>query len=220
MPKARIVVVEDEPAIRRGVVDALRITGYEVAEAADGADGFQKAMPARYRPGTARPAAAEARRPRRAGRTAPKVHPRRAVIILTARGSEDDRVRGLQSGCRRLHGEALQRPRTAGPRRGDAAAHVVRTGGRRRTGSAWGRAVIDLARREILWSKAERTEISETEAALLGYLVRPPGTGGAARGTALARLGHLLRRPGDADHRHAHRPPPRQAARSEIGGGF
>ena len=34
--KARIVVVEDEPAIRRGVSDALRITGYDVAEAADG----------------------------------------------------------------------------------------------------------------------------------------------------------------------------------------
>ena len=35
MPKARIVVVEDEPAIRRGVVDALRLTGYDVSEAAE-----------------------------------------------------------------------------------------------------------------------------------------------------------------------------------------
>ena len=26
MPKVRIVVVEDEPAIRRGVVDALKLT--------------------------------------------------------------------------------------------------------------------------------------------------------------------------------------------------
>ena len=40
MPKARIVVVEDEPAIRRGVSDALRLSGYEVTEAADGAVGF------------------------------------------------------------------------------------------------------------------------------------------------------------------------------------
>ena len=38
MSAARVVVIEDEPAIRRGVVDALRATGYEVAEAADGAD--------------------------------------------------------------------------------------------------------------------------------------------------------------------------------------
>ena len=35
MPKARIVVVEDDSAIRRGVVDVLRATGYEVAEASE-----------------------------------------------------------------------------------------------------------------------------------------------------------------------------------------
>ena len=40
MPKARIVVVEDEPAIRRGVADALRLSGYEVTEAPDGAAGL------------------------------------------------------------------------------------------------------------------------------------------------------------------------------------
>ena len=32
MPKARIVVVEDEPAIRRGVSDALRLSGYDVSK--------------------------------------------------------------------------------------------------------------------------------------------------------------------------------------------
>src|SRR5207253_10758756 len=37
MPRARVVVVEDDSAIRRGVVDVLRATGYEVAEASDGA---------------------------------------------------------------------------------------------------------------------------------------------------------------------------------------
>ena len=35
MPEVRIVVIEDEPAIRRGVVDTLRLTGYDVAKAAD-----------------------------------------------------------------------------------------------------------------------------------------------------------------------------------------
>ena len=43
MPKARIVVVEDEPAIRRGVSDALRLSGYEVTEAPDGAAGLREA---------------------------------------------------------------------------------------------------------------------------------------------------------------------------------
>jgi hypothetical protein len=40
MPVARIAVVEDEPAIRRGVADALRFADYDVAEAADGANSF------------------------------------------------------------------------------------------------------------------------------------------------------------------------------------
>src|SRR6476659_10939972 len=44
MPKARIVVVEDEPAIRRGVADALRLSGYDVTEAADGAVGLKEAQ--------------------------------------------------------------------------------------------------------------------------------------------------------------------------------
>ena len=44
MPRARIVVVEDDSAIRRGVVDVLRATGYEVAEASDGARGLEEAV--------------------------------------------------------------------------------------------------------------------------------------------------------------------------------
>jgi DNA-binding response OmpR family regulator len=39
-----VVVVEDEPAIRRGVVDALRLTGYGVTEAADGDAGLAAAL--------------------------------------------------------------------------------------------------------------------------------------------------------------------------------
>ena len=41
--KRTVVVVEDEDAIRRAVLDALRISGYEVIEAADGAEGLDAA---------------------------------------------------------------------------------------------------------------------------------------------------------------------------------
>ena len=34
---------EDEPAIRRGVSDALRLSGYDVTEASDGAVGYREA---------------------------------------------------------------------------------------------------------------------------------------------------------------------------------
>ena len=36
LKKKRVLVVEDEFAIRRGVVDALTLSGYDVVEAADG----------------------------------------------------------------------------------------------------------------------------------------------------------------------------------------
>ena len=44
MPGPRVVVIEDEPAIRRGVVDALQATGYQVTEAADGVRGLEEAV--------------------------------------------------------------------------------------------------------------------------------------------------------------------------------
>ena len=40
MHSARVVVIEDEQAIRRGVSDALRASGYEAAEAGDGIRGL------------------------------------------------------------------------------------------------------------------------------------------------------------------------------------
>ena len=36
MSRPQILTIEDDPAIRRGIVDALRFAGYEPIEAADG----------------------------------------------------------------------------------------------------------------------------------------------------------------------------------------
>src|SRR4051812_72866 len=96
--KARIVVVEDEPAIRRGVSDALRITGYDVAEAADGHSGLIAATQPHVDL-----VLLDILLPRRDGLDVlcevRKVHPARPVILLTARGTEEDRVRGLKLGA-------------------------------------------------------------------------------------------------------------------------
>src|SRR5947209_16390863 len=98
MPASQIVVVEDEPAIRRGVADALRLSGYAVAEASDGAVGLEQSV----RPGV-RLVLLDLLLPRRDGLEVltelRKVRPTLPVIILTARGSEDDRVRGLRMGA-------------------------------------------------------------------------------------------------------------------------
>ena len=42
--KARLLVVEDEAAIRSGLVDVFVIHGYEVDTADNGDDGLQKSL--------------------------------------------------------------------------------------------------------------------------------------------------------------------------------
>src|SRR3954464_3230468 len=98
MTPGRVVVVEDEPAIRRGVGDALRASGYDVVEAADGVRGLDEAS----RAGVDL-VLLDLLLPRRDGLEVltelRKVRPSLPVIILTARGTEDDRVRGLKMGA-------------------------------------------------------------------------------------------------------------------------
>src|SRR4051812_17089215 len=98
MHKARVVVVEDEQAVRRGAADALRACGYEVGEAGDGVRGLAEAEA----PGVdlvlldlmlPRKDGLAVLRELRAGR------PSLPVILLTARGREDERVRGLKMGA-------------------------------------------------------------------------------------------------------------------------
>src|ERR671933_3008313 len=98
MPLAQVVVVEDEPAIRRGVVDALRASGYEVAEAADGAQGLEEALRRHVDL-----VLLDLLLPKRDGLDVladlRRIRPTLPVIILTARGGEDDRVLGLKRGA-------------------------------------------------------------------------------------------------------------------------
>ncbi|MFN8036170.1 MAG: response regulator transcription factor [Acidimicrobiia bacterium] len=94
----RVMVVDDEPAVRRAVERALRFEGYDVVEAADGAEGLEclavepmdaivldVLMP--------RVDGLEfARRVRAAGDRTP-------ILMLTARESVADRVAGLDAGA-------------------------------------------------------------------------------------------------------------------------
>jgi DNA-binding response OmpR family regulator len=94
----RILVVEDDPAILRGLSDNLRLESYEVVTAADGAAGDRLAHEARpdlivldlmlpklsgYE---------LCRKLRSEGLTTP-------ILMLTARGEEADRVLGLDLGA-------------------------------------------------------------------------------------------------------------------------
>src|SRR5436305_12028286 len=152
----RVVVVEDEPAIRRGVGDALRAHGYEVVEAPDGARGLEEAV----RLGIDL-VLLDLLLPRRDGlevlTEVRKVRPTLPVIILTARGTEDDRVRGLKMGADDYvvkpfsARELLARVEAVLRRSVDRPAEV-------RT-ARLGRAAIDFQRREIRWPNQERLEL-------------------------------------------------------------
>jgi len=93
-----ILVIEDDPAVRRGFVDVLEYAGYQTLEAADGHAGMEIALKANYRlllldlvmPGPSGFEILEALKRKRPGQ---------AVIILSARGEENDRVRGLVDGA-------------------------------------------------------------------------------------------------------------------------
>jgi DNA-binding response OmpR family regulator len=166
--KARIVVVEDEPAIRRGVSDALRITGYDVAEASDGHSGLIAATQPHVDL-----VLLDILLPRRDGLDVlcevRKVHPARPVILLTARGTEEDRVKGLNLGAddyvvKPFSARELLARVEAVLRRTAPQAPQVRT-------VHYGKGMIDLPRREVRWPGGNRMELSETETALLQYLV-------------------------------------------------
>lgn len=168
MAGEHIVVVEDERPIRRGVMDALHAVGYKVTEAADGARGLEEAV----RHGVDL-VLLDLLLPRRDGldvlAEVRKVRPTLPVIILTARGTENDRVHGLKMGADDYvvkpfsARELLARVEAVLRRSVDRPAEV--------RGARLGRAIIDFDRREVRWSDSERRDLSETEAAILSFLV-------------------------------------------------
>lgn len=184
MNHQRIVVVEDEPAIRRGVVDVLRTSGYEVVEAGDGVRGQEEAV----RPGVGL-VLLDLMLPRKDGLEVllevRRVRPTLPVIILTARGTENDRVRGLKMGA----DDYVVKPFSMYELLARVEAVLRRSLGRPPDlfGARLGHAIIDFGRREIRWAVGERSDLSETEAALLNFLVANQNRA-VARDELLTRL--------------------------------
>ncbi|MCA9716535.1 MAG: response regulator, partial [Myxococcales bacterium] len=97
----RILVVEDDPSIRLGLEDTLRAKGYEVDVVSRGGDAVERVGAGKYDlvildvmlPDID---GFEVCRRLRATRGASATLP---VIILSARGAEIDRVRGLEIGA-------------------------------------------------------------------------------------------------------------------------
>lgn len=172
MDTQRVLVVEDDSAIRQGLVDALEFAGYEVLQAANGNDGLTQALRATYDlllldlilPGHSGFEILQAVHDAR---------PTLPVIILTARGEESDRVKGLRMGAddyvvkpfsvRELLArvEAVLR---RSPERPNQLSRIPLPDG-----------VADLARCEVRFQDGGRAELSEREVELLRYLASHAG---------------------------------------------
>ena len=177
MPRARamtartILVVEDDPAIRRGIVDALGFAGHQVVACADGQEGLERALG-----GSFDLVVLDVMLPRLSGfailAEVRRARPTLPVILVTARGAEDDRVHGLQTGA----DDYVVKPFSSREllARVDA---VLRRSAERPldvdVASVAG-CTVDFRRREATPAGGAPCALSEKECELLRYLVRNP----------------------------------------------
>jgi two-component system, OmpR family, alkaline phosphatase synthesis response regulator PhoP len=172
MPLANLLIVEDDAAIRRGLVDALRFAGYSVAEAPDGRAGLDAALAGAYDL-----ILLDILMPKMDGLTVlaelRRAKPSLPVIFLTARGQEQDKVKGLKLGA----DDYVVKPFSIGELTARVEA-VLRRTPERPTGVARlsiGGRTIDFERREVTFADGARAELSQREAEVLAYLASNRG---------------------------------------------
>jgi len=172
MARQKILVIEDDRPIRQGIVDALQFHGYRTFEAADGDLGLEKAVKV-----GCDLILLDLVLPGRDGLDILKevraVRPTLPVIILTARGNEDDRVIGLRLGA----DDYVVKPFSVKELLARVEA-VLRRSPERPTDLAQvkiPKGVVDFARSEVRFNDGSQRELSAREAALLRYLVRNSG---------------------------------------------
>jgi DNA-binding response OmpR family regulator len=172
MARKRVLVIEDDRSIREGLADALAFHGYTALQAERGDTGLDKVLH-----GGCDLVILDLVLPGADGLTVlreiRRAHPTLPVIILTARGDEADRVRGLREGADDYVAkpfsirELLARVEAVARRSPERPSDVQRLeipGG-----------VADLERCEVRFEDGERCDLSQREGELLRYLAANPG---------------------------------------------
>lgn len=184
MRKRKILVIEDDPAIRQGLVDALEFANYEVQQSGDGRQGLELAIKSDtdlllldlILPGKD---GLEILREVRVAR------PTQPVIILTARGQEPERVQGLRLGA----DDYVVKPFSIKELLARIEAVLRRSPERPMDVQeiALPEGTIDLDRHEVRFADGERQDLTGREVELLRYLACNAGRA-IAREELLARV--------------------------------
>jgi DNA-binding response OmpR family regulator len=167
----RVLVIEDDPAIGGFIAKGLAESGFTVDVRTDGDEGLQQAL----QPPPYDALVVDLMLPRLDGlQVISKLRDRGVtspVLILSARRSVDDRVRGLQTGG----DDYLTKPFAMAELVARIHALVRRsTGAAPATRFVVGDLTIDLLSREV-WRGDRQIELRPREFALLEYLARHPG---------------------------------------------
>ena len=172
MSRQCILTIEDDPAIRRGVVDALRFAGYDTLEAGDGESGLEMALRREFDL-----LLLDLVLPKRDGfdilKEVRRLRPTLPIIILTSRGEEANRVNGLRDGA----DDYVVKPFSVKELLARIEAVIRRSAERPSEVSEIKipGGLIDTARREVRFDDGGRTELSEREAELVLYLAGNSG---------------------------------------------
>ena len=168
----RVLIVEDDAAIRQGMIDAFTFSGFEVIYTGNGIDGSEMAMQFNYDI-----LLLDLNLPGKSGleilREIRNARPTMPVIIITARGSENERITGLRLGAddyvvkpfsiKELIARVEAVMRRTPERPLDLDEVKLHDG------------VADMQRCEVRFNNGTRNELSEREMELLRYLAQNKG---------------------------------------------
>jgi DNA-binding response OmpR family regulator len=172
MSHRTLLVIEDDAAIRQGVVMALRSAGHRSLEAGDGNAARQLIAQA-----TCDLVLLDLVLPGASGldllQQIRREQPTLPVIIMTAMGDERDRVRGLELGA----DDYVVKPFSVRELLARVDAVLRRSPERASPVSLleFSAGTADFARRELRYHDGGRCELSERETELLAYLSANPG---------------------------------------------
>ena len=169
MPTARstILIIEDDTAIRRGLVDMVSFAGYQAVECSNGNQAVDTAIET-----SPDLVLLDVLLPGKDGfdilhdlRQLDRALP---VIMVTARGSENDRVQGLRDGA----DDYIVKPFSPKELIARVEAVLRRSPGRVATAISLrcGNRSIDFDRREVCVADEQVEQLSEREAGILHYL--------------------------------------------------